>query len=84
MRMCVGARKASVCVHVCVGESKASVCVCVGVSKASVRVHKGEQSESVCVCTEGVKQACPAGLETRSVHSTLDLLFIKIIMIMRK
>ena len=31
------------------------------------------------MCVErGGKQACPAGLETRSVHSTLDLLVYKI------
>ena len=68
MRVCVGASKASVCVRVCVGASKASTCMC-----------RGEQR--VCVCRRRARQACPAGLETQSVHSTLDLLvFEKIIL----
>ena len=33
----------------------------------------------MCVCVGGrARQACPAGLETQSVHSTLDLLVYQI------
>ena len=46
-------------------DKNVNVCVCVCVC--------------LCVCVRGMRQASPAGLETQSVHSTLDLLFIKLL-----
>ena len=56
----------------CVNGQAKRARVCVGVSKG-------------CVCVGGrARQARPAGLETQSVHSTLDWLVIKITVIMDK
>ena len=66
MRVCRGEQSERACA--CVGSIKGSVCMC---------MCRGEQSERVLACVCRDEQTCPTGLETQSVHSTLDLLVSK-------